>query len=505
MLCWVALAPLIYAILRAREQDAAELLASDPTSYLAPATTRQGFILGYVSGVIWYFGSCYWVYHVMHFYGGLHPVIAFVLLLLFSLYLGLYHGIFGALLAWAAQSRTGFSRRALVLAPFLWVSVELARTYITGFPWDLLGTSQVDNVPLARIATVTGVYGLSFEIALVNAAFAAAFLVVRRNRKTMLLAALTGAIALQAGRWVQPEPVPADSTATLVQQNIPISDDWNYASYDRLLRELGDLSVPATAPGGTPGLIIWPESPAPFFLNDQRFVESVSDIAKHGNAFVVAGSLGVRAVAKGEQPNDVYNSAVLVSPSGNIASRYDKVHLVPFGEYVPFASLLSFAQALTHEVGNFSAGAERIPLDLGHAKVGVFICYESVFPAEIRMFAAHGAQVFVNISNDGWFGNYGAPEQHLNMARMRAIENHRWLLRATNTGITASIDPWGRIVARAPRNRRTVLQAPYSLIGENTFYTRAGDWFPILCAIISIAGLFFRGRTRAEMAEPQPV
>lgn len=510
MLCWVALAPLIYSILRAREQDAAELLASDPGTYLAPANTRQGFWLGYVSGVVWYLGSCYWVYHVMHLYGGLNSVVSFVLLLLFSMYLALYHGIFGALLAWAAESRVGFSKRALVLAPFLWVSVELARTYITGFPWDLLGTVQVDNIPLTRLATVTGVYGLSFEIALVNAAFAAAFLVIRRSRKTMLLAALTGAVALQAGRFVEPEPIKGELTATLVQQNIPIHDNWSWDAYDKLLTELGTLTVPAAQPTngqGAPGLIVWPESPAPFFLNDQRFVREIADVARRGNAYVVAGSLGVRAKAEGgARPEDIYNSAVLVSPSGNVSSRYDKVHLVPFGEYVPFKNLLAFAKTLTNEVGNFSAGAERLPLNLGdHNRVGVFICYESVFPDEIRQFSLHGGQVFVNISNDGWFGHTGAPLQHLNMARMRAIENHRWLLRATNTGITVSVDPLGRIVAAAPRDERTVLQAPYSLINEVTFYARYGDWFPVVCAIISIAGLFFRTRTRAQMPEPQPV
>ena len=506
MLCWLALAPLIYAILRARESDAAELLASDPASYLAPATVKQGFLLGYASGIVWYLGSCYWVYHVMHYYGGLHPVLALLLLIAFALYLGLYHGIFGALVAWAARSRVGFSRRALVLVPFLWVSVELARSYVTGFPWDLLGTVQVDNIPLARLASVTGVYGLSFEIALVNAAFAAAFLVPPRKRKGMLLAGVVATVALQAGRWMAPESAAVNSTATLVQQNIPIRQEpWTISYYEQTLQELGRLSVPPPDSGAAPRLIVWPESPAPFFLNDDRFVQTISEIAKRGNAYVVAGSLGVRAKAQPGKPEDLYNSAVLIGPDGNIASRYDKVHLVPFGEYVPFKELLAFAKSLTSEVGNFSAGTQRVPLEMGGHKVGVFICYESVFPGEVREFADNGAQVFVNISNDGWFGNTGAPLQHLNMARMRAIENKRWLLRDTNTGITAVIDPDGRVVQQAPRNERAVLEAHYDVISETTFYTRYGDWFPIGCAIISIAGLFFRGRTGARMAEPQPV
>lgn len=506
-LCWVAIAPLIYALMRTRETDAAELLSSENPSFLAPGSLRQGFVLGYASGIIWYLGSCYWVYHVMHLYGGLPPAIALLLLLGFALYLGLYHGIFGAMLAWAAQSRSGFSRRALVLAPFLWVAVELARSYVTGFPWNLLGTVQVDNVPLARIATMTGVYGLSFEIVLVNSAFAAAFLVSARNRKNMLLAAITAAVALQAGRWFKVDNYRPKATATLVQQNIPVkAGNWDHDYYERTLRELAEMSVRPKS-GDSPGLVVWPESPAPFFLNDPQFVDTVSGIAKRNNAFVVAGSLGMRVAARDENagPNDVFNSAVLIGPDGGIDSRYDKVHLVPFGEYVPFRNLLSFAKSLTAEVGNFVPGNDRAPLDLKDRRIGVFICYESIFPNEVRMFAARGAQLFVNISNDGWFGMTGAPEQHLNMARMRAIENHRWLLRGTNTGITVSIDPLGRIVARAPQNERTTLQAPYAALDELTFYTHYGDWFPIGCAIISIVGLLFRGRTRAEMVEPQPV
>ncbi len=184
----------------------------------------------------------------------------------------------------------------------------------------------------------------------------------------------------------------------------------------------------------------------------------------------------------------------MIRPNGDFAARYDKVHLVPFGEYVPFKSLFWFAQSLTHEVSDFAAGAERTPFTLNDGefkgqKAGVFICYESIFPHEIRLFAANGAQLLINISNDGWFGESGAPGQHLNMARMRAIENHRWLLRSTNTGITASVDPYGRVVKIAPRNVRTTLLAPYAFIGETTFYTRHGDWFAFACAIISLLAL----------------
>ena len=503
-LCWVALAPLMYAILRAREADAAQLLADDTFSYLVPATKAQGFLLGWLSGFICYLGTCYWVYHVMHLYGGLNPALAVVLLVLFALFIGLHHGVFGALLAWAGQSRAGFSRRALVLAPFLWVSVELLRTYVVSFPWDLLGTAQVNNVALARIATVTGVYGISFEIALVNAAFAAAFLVRPRRRRNLLLAAVTAAVALQATELIRIEPSPADSTAMLVQQNVPIQDNWTYQGYDKLLKDLEATSIRHEPLSSAPNVVIWPESPAPFFLNDSLFVSTVTDIAQKDQAYVIAGSIGVPP-DQGPDPKRVYNSAALFDPAGALIARYDKVHLVPWGEYVPFQRIFSFAKSLTEDVGNFARGSGRAPLELGNNKYGVFICYESVFPGEIRQFADRGAQVFVNISNDEWFGNSGAPEQHLNMARMRAIENDRWLLRDTNSGITAAIDPLGRIVAQAPMHERTVLEAPYALRNSTTFYTRYGDWFPIMCAIISLIGLLWRARHGAHLAEPQPV
>lgn len=500
-LCWVCIAPLIYSILRAREADASQLLAErDTFSYLVPATVRQGFALGWLSGFITYAGTCSWVYHVMHLYGGLSPTIAFGLLILFSFFIGLHHAVFGALLAWAARSRAGFSRKALVLAPFLWVAVELLRTYVVSFPWDLLGTAEIENTSLVRLAAVTGVYGVSFEIALVNAAFAAAFLVRIGRRRTMMAASLTAAIVLQATQFVQFDHFPTDHTARLVQLNLPLNDEWNTENYPKRLQTLVDLSTQPNRGNQAPSIVIWPESPGPFFVNDPTFLQALGRVSSSGS-YVIAGSLGVKDQAT-RSPQLVYNSAVAVGPNGTVQSRYDKIHLVPWGEYIPYKALFSFAESLTHQVGTFEPGTQRILLQLGSTRFGVFICYESVFPGEVREFADHGAEVFVNISNDGWFGESGAPEQHLNMARMRAIENQRWILRATNTGITAVIDPMGRITSTIPRNKAAVLDADFSTSAEVTFYTRYGDWFPIMCAIISLCGLLWRERPEIGPAEP---
>jgi apolipoprotein N-acyltransferase len=294
--------------------------------------------------------------------------------------------------------------------------------------------------------------------------------------------------------------VPADHTALLVQENIPILDgaDWTKDYLEGTLRDLSSISLKQTANGQHPSLIAWPESPSPFYSNDPVFRDALGNVARQANTWVLAGSLGQRsAMHAQEMTSATYNSGSLFNPQGELVTRYDKVHLVPFGEYVPFRRLFFFAAGLTDNVGDFTSGTSRAPLQAGDAKLGVFICYESIFPDEIRQSVVQGAQVFVNISNDGWYGDSGAYAQHLRQARMRAIENSRWLLRDTNTGVTASIDPDGRIVASVERKKRTALLAPFALTNVTTFYTRHGDWFAYLCAIISLGGLivpplFFR-------------
>ena len=505
---WVAFAPLIVALLRARRAGALEI---DGSLNLEAAKPMQAFLLAYASGILWYAGTCYWIYDTMHQYGGLSAPLALLALFLFCLYLGLYHGLFGLLLSLAAGPGRD-NRIVLVAAPFLWVAVELARTLVTGFPWNLLGTAQVDNISLSRITTWTGVYGISFEIMLVNVAVASAFLVPKKKRSTLLIASLVAAAVLQAGRLVDAPAVPADRAALLVQENIPVDATWTRDNFQRTLRELADLSVkavasnPAFPKAGAVGLIVWPESPAPFVTNDPLFRDPVSQMARDAHSWVVTGAIGITPAAQsGKLASQAFNSAALIGPGGEWSARYDKIHLVPFGEYLPFPRLLAFAGGLSKEVGEFQTGSSRVPLNAGDLRLGVFICYESVFPGEVREFAKQGAQVLVNLSNDGWYGDSGAYAQHLNQTRMRAIENNRWLLSATDTGVTASIDPWGQVTARAPRKERTTLIAPFALTSVTTFYTRHGDWFAYACAIISMGALlarftFSKDRKKADVS-----
>jgi len=494
-LCWVALAPLIVALLTARPPDAV-------FAERRPASLLKGFVLAYTSGVIWYLGTCYWVFHVMHQYGGVSASGSAGILVLFCLYLALYHGLFGGMICFLAAGRERSARRALLLAPFLWVAAELARARISAFPWDLLGTVQVDNIALNRLATVTGVYGLSFEIVLINSVVAAAFLLPAERRRILLVEVALVVAILQGLAFSKWPTFPTDRTALLVQANIPIltGDTWTEQYFDGTMRDLVWISTVASEGGRRrkPDLIVWPESPAPFYSNDPKFRDTVAAVAHQTGSYVVAGSNGTPSGNMGAATSTtIYNSASVMSPEGAWVARYDKVHLVPFGEYLPFKWLFGFAGGLTKEVGSYAPGASREPLAAGDQRLGVFICYESVFPDEIREFARNGAQVFVNISDDGWYGEHGAFAQHLNQARMRAVENERWLLRATDTGVTAAIDPYGRVTASVPRDLRTTLAADYALSGRTTFYTRHGDWFALACAIISVAALLWRLRVPA--------
>jgi apolipoprotein N-acyltransferase len=485
-LCWIALAPLLVALIRTG-------LASQGRSRSA---FIRGFLLGYVCGGVYYAFSCFWIAGVMHNYGGISSPVSGLILIGFCVISGSAHALFGGLLAFLA-SRPKWGTRVLVIAPFLWVAAEFYRARVVSFPWDLLGTVLVDNIPLSRIATVTGTYGLSLEILLVNAVFASAFLGRREKRTLVLAGCILFCGMLETGRYVEPPRATVAGTARLVQQNIPLNQQWTPDTFQATLADLERISVPRPGEGMSgdpfPDLIVWPESPAPFFETDPRVRQTLTAIAQQSHAYVLAGTLGL---VREKEEGDVYNSAQVVAPDGEWLARYDKIHLVPFGEYIPFKHVLSFAGQLVSEVGNFARGTERVVIPVHSYKLGTFICYEATYPDEVREFAGNGATLLVTISNDGWFGDSAAPIQHLRMARMRAIENQRWVLRSTNTGVSASIDPYGRVVQQLRRNVRVAVDVPYGIVTSTTFYTRHGDWFAwmcvILCAIISLQALFSR-------------
>lgn len=504
-LCWISFVPLLYALLRGRGGEG-ELLDSEGRS-LRQFTLFQGFMIAWVCGVVWYLGTCYWIFPVMSSYGELNAAASGLITLGFCLIMGMHHGVFGLLVVLMARRSAIGNRRPLLLAPVFWVAIEFFRDRITGVPWEPLGNAQVDNIPFARIAEFTGVYGLSLAIMLVNCAFVAGLLFYGRRRKNLLIPAVAAAVALQMGVFLRPAPLPTNRQVVLIQPNAPILDKWPEELYLRMLADFQRISVQTAGqnPPGNPGLIVWPESPAPFWVTDFRLLQTIKAISQQTNSYVIVGSTALTDTKDERGQPQLLNSALVVDPQGNPVGRYDKMHLVPFGEYVPLRHLLFFANKLTREVGDFARGTERKVFDLNGMKASVVICYESVFPDEVREFAANGAQVFVNISDDGWYGDTGAPYQHLQMTRMRAIENHRWILLATNNGVTATIDPLGRVVKSAERNISTVLSAAFSGESDTTFYSQQGDLFSWMCVVISLLAIFVRFRFAARtMIEARP-
>lgn len=502
-LCWVALVPLLYALLRGRGGEG-DMVDSEGRS-LRPFTLFQAFMIGWVHGVAWFVGVSYWIYPVMNGYGHISPVPSFLIMMGFCIVLGIHHAVFALLVVLLSRRSSVGNRLPLFLAPFFWVAIEFFRDRATPFFWEPLGTSQVDNVPFAQIAQLTGVYGLSFAIMLVNCAFTAALLLYGKRRRNLLIAAGAAAIALQIGVFANPGPAVATREAVLGQPDLAVPDaPWSREYYEQTMASLAQLSVGAMPrnPAQNPGLIVWPESPAPFLAGDPGFQAWLTQLARDANSYLVVGSTAMRPDVHGQ--SQMFNSALIVDPRGGVVGRYDKIHLVPFGEYVPLRDLLFFAGKLTREVGDFSRGTERYVFDLNGTRVGVFICYESIYPGEVRQFAANGAQVLINISDDGWFGHTGAPAQHMQMARMRALENHRWVLISTNSGFTVSIDPLGRVVKRAEPGVRTVLVAPFAPITETTLYTRYGDFFAWTCVLISLLAVLLRWRIRARILLEAP-
>jgi len=510
--CWIALLPLLWVLVSNNKSG-------------EPLTLRQGAVLGYLCGFVWYLGNCYWIYQTMYLYGGLAKPIAAGILILFCLYLGLYHALFAVLIA-ACRRRFG-RQAALLLVPFAWVAVELARARITGFPWDQLGIAQVDNSVLIRIAPITGAYGISFIIAAVNALWL--FRIhIRERRFTRPALTFAGVVivllyVLALHRFHAPVNLPKTANATLIQENLKVGAERTgpEPSMQQLVSSFSQLSlhpprshcngipelssttciffapqpqaIEEAAPPTPTDLIVWPEAPAPFAEEDPEFRAGMSALARTAHAPVIVDDLGVSRASnpRGSHPYDRFNSASFITPEGVFAGRYDKVHLVPFGEYVPFKSLLFFAGDLLAEAGDLSAGTHRVVFSYGSHHYGTFICYESVFADEVRLFVLKGADVLVNISDDGWYGDTSAPWQHLDMVRMRAIENHRWVLRATNTGVTAVINPYGRVTASVPRHVRTALRAGFAYEHDITFYTAHGDFFAYACAFVTAVALAF--------------
>ncbi|MFQ5847469.1 MAG: apolipoprotein N-acyltransferase [Candidatus Methylomirabilales bacterium] len=435
----------------------------------------QGTYLGIIAGLVFSLISIPWVVHTMTTYGGLPLPLSLLLLLALSLYLALYVGAFACgVTRLASRGTFGY----LVGAAALWVGLEYLRTFLlTGFPWNLLGYTQYRNLSVIQIASLTGVYGISFLLVLANAAIALACLSLRRGDRWALAPVcgvgllLMGTVLMGRGRIVSAETGRREIRVSVVQGNIEQSVKWDpgfgtrtIAIYRRLTRQ--------AAPGSE--LIVWPETAVPFFLRGGgASSQRVLAIAREVQSPLLVGSPD-RVIDIAPR---YYNSAFLISPRGKIVQKYDKIHLVPFGEYVPLQSLLFFVHKVAAGIGDFRAGEAFTVFETPQGRFGVLICFEAIFPDQVRRYVLAGADFLVNITNDAWFGDSSAPYQHLSMAALRAVENGVYLVRAANTGISALIAPTGQIVKQSDLFVEAVLRGRVVPRSGGTFYTRYGDLF----------------------------
>lgn len=444
------------------------------------------FLLGWAGGIVYWIGVCYWIQFVLHRHGALPLLLSWTALALFAAIKALHMAVF-ALLAGVAVRRAW----AVLAVPALWVAIERTHGPL-GFAWLALGNAGISmGIPM-RLAPYTGVYGLSFVFAMLATALALALL--GRPRRQLAWLVLLASLYLLPRL---PEAQRGPETAVLVQPNIPQDADWTEPWIQRMQNRLGFLSLHAVVGAGQdkPQLVIWPEVPLPaYYDQNDQFRELVSGAARRFGAHLL-----LNVVAHTPQGAPL-NSALLVGPDARPLGRYDKLVLVPFGEYVP--APFGFVSNISTEVGDFVPGKELKVLRAGDRSIGAFICYEAAFPHLVRRFAAAGAQLFVNLSNDGWWGQTAAREQHLKIARMRAAENRRWLLRATNDGITATIDPAGRVQRHLPSYVEGAVRTGFGYIESTTFYTRYGDWFIVACAVLAATALLPSWGRRFRLPSP---
>ena len=471
-----------------------------------------------------------WVVTAMNTYGKVPLAISYGLMLLLTAYLGLYVGLYSAGAVWF---RTLIPRYGLFVFPCLWVTLELIRTYaLSGLPWGLLGYSQYRQIEIIQIADHMGVYGVSFLIVLVNVALAEfltwlmplfrGFRPARLPWELAAMAALLVTLSWEYGLASLSEApfsdIPRSSISVgVVQPNVDQAVKWDtayreetLARFDRLTEQLGRAT----------DLVVWPEAATPFvFEREPVYQLQLIALANRAQAPILFGSPALRFYS--DRRPYLLNSAYLLSPDGQLLGRYDKHHLVPFGEYIPFkSSFLFFLDKLVEGIGDFEAGTGPTVLTLtpkprsaaaGMAgttprpiSFGVAICYEVIFPNLVRQFAANGAEFLVTVTNDAWFGASSAASQHFSMVVFRSVENHLAFARSANTGISGFIDPFGRIVEATPIFTEQAVKATMQVWRPHTFYSRYGDVFAYGCAIIC-ALLFLLGLFRTKGSEPDAV
>jgi apolipoprotein N-acyltransferase len=461
---------------------------------LYPLTPRQGFTAGSIAGVVHFITLIYWIVPTLCTFGGLHPILAAAALILLCLYLSLYPALFAFGLKTLAP--------APVLMPLtaacLWTGLEWVRTYLlTGFPWGVLGYSQTGNPWMIQIADITGVYGISFVLVLCSATAAMVWQRLTTRRRTgrsvstapvsisagytlMILAVTWGYGAYRVPQMENHMTQAPDTRLAIIQGNIAQDMKWDMTFRRHTIEKYGALSLNAAR--FQPDLIIWPETALPFYYgHDTALSNQVDQHVRHARTHFL---IGTPAVDTSQDPVRYYNRVMMLDHLALPRGTYDKTHLVPFGEYVPFQNLLFFIEKLTAEAGNFSRGKPAFrPLAFKDHHTGVLICFEILFPDISRRFVGNGADLLTTVTNDAWFGHTSAAAQHFDIAVLRAVENRRSVARAANTGISGFIDPAGRVFDTTGLFTDAVIVRSMPALTGISFYTRHGDLFTCICVI----------------------
>jgi apolipoprotein N-acyltransferase len=458
--------------------------------------TRDAFLLGLMTGVVYFTGTLYWITHVMAIYGGLPTWIAAVLNGALIAYLALFPAVFAVVMR---RALAAFGARALAGAPLVWVATELGRTHIlTGFPWVLLGYSQAEVLPIAQLASLFGIYGVSALVAAVSAA--AANVVVAEEGKRVRPAVLVAGLLLIVGAWGGRRVQAAEWTRAgepvrvgLVQGNVDQGQKWDPARAAFIFANYLEMTRQAVRRGAQ--LVLWPESSTPFNFEEPRDRADADRLRELARQLRVPILIGSDQIEPGVPPK-YFNSAFLVREDGSTGGVYRKMHLVPFGEYVPFKRVLFFAEPLVEAVSDFSEGDRPVLLPVGDHLVSTSICYEIVYPHLIRQFVTGGSELLTTITNDAWFGRTSAPYQHFAQASMRAIEAGRYLVRSANTGISGIVDPYGRVLERSLIYQPAVVVGEARFLRTTTVYTRIGDVFAYASVAATLALVVLSRRRR---------
>ncbi len=427
------------------------------------------FWLGYVSGVVYWFFVCNWIQFTIATHGGMSNAAAWAVFTLFCLAKAIQTGVFALVAGWTMRTRLAVPATAA-----LWVLVEYTHAPL-GFAWLNLGNAGIDMMLPLRIAPLAGVWGISFLFAAIAAEVAN--LAWKRFGIPGFGAILIPLVFLLPA---VPQTRPTTESAILVQPNIDENENWTARSLALLVKRMNELSLAPLGVPARPSILVWPEAPAPFYDDDPVFMAYARSLARSAHVFFLAG------VVAHTPANAILNSVITIDPEGRSLARYDKNNLVPFGEFIPWP-LGPIAFKVSPELGDFQPGAEQVVTSLGAHRAAAFICYESVFPRFIGGFVRKGAEVLFNPSNDGWFGKTAARFQHLEIVRMRAAENQRWILRDTNDGITAAIDPAGRVTTSLGLYQEASAAFGFSYQKRLTLYTRWGDWFLVVCLVLLAA------------------